>query len=44
MLFRDGGIGDAAQLADVFFAAVREGPSPYTEAQRAAWLPDKPTA
>lgn len=29
---------DADALGAVFFAAVREGPSPYTEAQRAAWL------
>jgi putative acetyltransferase len=42
MHFREGGIKDAARLADVFFAAVREGPSPYTEAQRAAWLPSIP--
>ncbi len=27
-------------LADVMFAAVREGESPYTEAQRAAWVPE----
>ncbi len=33
---------DALDLAQVFFAAVREGPSPYTEAQRAAWLPHPP--
>jgi putative acetyltransferase len=33
---------DAADLADVFFASVREGPSPYTEAQRSAWLPARP--
>ena len=26
-------------LADVMFAAVREGESPYTEAQRQAWVP-----
>lgn len=28
---------DTGALADVFFRAVREGPSPYSEAQRAAW-------
>ncbi|MGC3940043.1 GNAT family N-acetyltransferase [Roseobacter sp. EG26] len=33
---------DAAELAQVFFAAVREGPSLYSEAQRAAWLPEPP--
>ena len=43
MHFRDGTIRDAAQLAHVFFTAVRCGDSPYTEAQRAAWLPAKPT-
>ena len=35
---------DAAQLAFVFFASVRQGDSPYTEAQRAAWLAAKPDA
>jgi len=39
MHFRDGDIKDAAVLADVFFRSIREGSSPYTEAQRAAWLP-----
>lgn len=33
---------DAEALADVFFRAVREGPSPYSDAQRAAWLPAPP--
>ncbi|MEE4187859.1 MAG: GNAT family N-acetyltransferase [Roseobacter sp.] len=33
---------DADALAQVFFDAVRKGPSPYTEAERAAWLPDAP--
>ncbi|WP_299673447.1 GNAT family N-acetyltransferase [uncultured Roseobacter sp.] len=33
---------DADDLGAVFFAAVREGPSPYTEAQRAAWLEAPP--
>ena len=42
MHFREGGKRDAARLAHVFFAAVREGASPYTEAQRAAWLPARP--
>ncbi|TMM52801.1 GNAT family N-acetyltransferase [Sulfitobacter sabulilitoris] len=31
---------DADALALVFHAAVRDGPSPYTEAQRAAWSPE----
>lgn len=31
---------DHAQLADVIFDAVRNGPSLYTEAQRAAWVPE----
>ena len=30
---------DHADLADVIFDAVRNGPSKYTEAQRAAWVP-----
>lgn len=30
---------DHAELADVIFDAVRNGPSLYTEAQRAAWAP-----
>ncbi|WP_298974499.1 GNAT family N-acetyltransferase [uncultured Roseobacter sp.] len=34
---------DAPELAQVFFAAVREGPSPYSQAQRRAWLPEPPT-
>ena len=31
---------DFDALADVMFAAVREGDSPYTEAQRRAWVPE----
>ncbi len=31
---------DFDALADVMFAAVREGESPYTEAQRQAWVPE----
>jgi putative acetyltransferase len=31
---------DFDTLADVMFAAVREGESPYTEAQRQAWVPE----
>ena len=30
---------DHAELADVMFDAVRNGPSKYTQAQRAAWVP-----
>ena len=30
---------DHADLADVIFDAVRNGPSKYTEAQRVAWVP-----
>lgn len=33
---------DADNLGQVFYAAVREGPSPYTEAQRAAWMDQPP--
>lgn len=32
---------DHAQLADVIFDAVRNGPSKYTEAQRVAWVPER---
>ncbi|MBW4709441.1 GNAT family N-acetyltransferase [Roseobacter sp. YSTF-M11] len=34
--------GDTPELAQVFFAAVREGASPYSDAQRKAWLPASP--
>ncbi|GFE48957.1 hypothetical protein So717_07100 [Roseobacter cerasinus] len=33
---------DAEALAQVFYAAVHEGPSLYTAAQRASWLPHPP--
>ena len=33
---------DAAALSQVFFDAVRDGPSPYTQAQRMAWMPQAP--
>ena len=32
---------DYADLADVIFDAVRNGPSKYTEAQRTAWVPER---
>jgi putative acetyltransferase len=32
---------DYPDLADVMFDAVRNGPSKYTEAQRAAWVPTR---
>ncbi len=32
---------DHADLADVIFDAVRNGPSKYTQAQRAAWVPER---
>ena len=35
---------DAEGLRQVFYASVREGPSPYTQAQRAAWVPQLPEA
>ncbi|MEM1074253.1 MAG: GNAT family N-acetyltransferase [Pseudomonadota bacterium] len=44
MQCRSGGKADAADLAGVFFRAVRNGPSPYSEAQRAAWVPSRPEA
>ena len=31
---------DFDALGEVMFAAVREGESPYTEAQRQAWVPE----
>jgi len=33
---------DAEVLADVMFDSVRNGESPYSEAQRAAWVPARP--
>jgi putative acetyltransferase len=33
---------DALELGAVFFAAVREGPSLYSEAERKAWVPEPP--
>ena len=44
MQIRQATEGDAAALSDVFFRAVREGPSPYSAAQRAAWVPEPPAA
>lgn len=32
---------DYSDLADIIFDAVRNGPSLYTEAQRAAWMPGR---
>ncbi len=32
---------DFDDLADIVFDAVRNGPSKYTEAQRAAWVPER---
>ena len=34
--------GDAEALAQIFYKAVHEGPSLYTQAQRNAWLPEPP--
>lgn len=34
--------GDLPHLGAVVFDAVREGPSPYSQAQRAAWMPGPP--
>ncbi|WP_227271890.1 GNAT family N-acetyltransferase [Roseobacter weihaiensis] len=33
---------DTPGLAKVFHAAIREGPSPYSQAQRVAWMSDRP--
>ena len=38
-ILRWAGPADYAALADVMFDAVRSGPSPYSEAQRGAWVP-----
>ena len=35
---------DVPELGMVFFAAVREGPSLYSEAEREAWMPEPPEA
>lgn len=42
MKIREARPEDAPALAQVFFAAVREGPSLYSQAQRAAWVPVPP--
>ena len=44
MLYRKARQEDAEALAAVFYAAVRKGDSPYSEAERAAWLPEQLTA
>ena len=41
--FRWASAGDYEQLADIMFDAVRNGDSPYTERQRAAWVPARRT-
>ena len=42
MLIRKATSADAHSLAQVFYASVRSGPSPYSQAQRAAWMPHAP--
>lgn len=42
MLIRKALVDDAVSLAKVFFDAVRQDPSPYTAAQREAWMPQSP--
>lgn len=37
---RTGDVRDSAALAEVMFEAVRRGPSKYTSAQLAAWVPE----
>jgi len=44
MWIRDSRPEEAGALAGVFWRAVREGPSPYAEAARAAWAPHRPSA
>lgn len=39
MRFRWAGPDDHSALGEVMFNAVRTGPSPYTQAQRSAWMP-----
>jgi putative acetyltransferase len=34
-------LADYGEISDVMFEAVRTGPSKYTEAQRAAWVPHR---
>lgn len=44
MELRWGSAADTAALAQVFYRAVRMGPSPYSEAQRVAWMSAPPDA
>lgn len=41
--FRWASAAEGDLLGGIMFDAVRNGPSPYTEAQRAAWTPDPPS-
>ncbi len=44
LLVRDAGPSDAEALGELFFLSVREGAGPhYTEAERAAWMPEPPS-
>ncbi|MEP2640145.1 GNAT family N-acetyltransferase [Roseobacter sp.] len=42
-MIRWAGPQDADTLGRVFYAAIHEGPSPYTDAQRAAWVAAPPS-
>lgn len=42
MLIRSAVPADMPELGQVFYAAVRQGHSPYNEAQRAAWVSEPP--
>ena len=44
MHFRGYREGDAGALARVFYDSIHKGPGPYTDDQRAAWLPRVPHA
>lgn len=43
MMLRWANPADDRELAQVFYAAVREGPSPYSQTQRVAWLSVPPS-
>lgn len=41
-MIREASEADAPLLGTIFLRAIREGPSPYSDAQRAAWAPELP--
>lgn len=40
IVIRKGTLDDATAIAEVMFEAVRQSDSPYSESQRAAWVPE----